>query len=81
MLFAVACGGSQSSYPNVGPGIGDDLADHLFPQAQFELGCPRNQIQLVKLAKYKVGASGCGRRAVYQRVPYVGWVQESGPGR
>ncbi len=75
--FMVACGGGQSTYPNVGPGISDRHADAIFGLAEFELNCPRQQIQLSKVAQYRVGANGCGNRALYMYVQNVGWVSNS----
>jgi len=48
-------------------------------QFAFQTGCPRDQLAWTPMqgAGHPVGVSGCGQKAVYKQVPYVGWVTDS----
>jgi hypothetical protein len=47
-------------------------------RASFELACPLNQLVVTELGEGTIGASGCGKRAVYKWVLHVGWVNNTG---
>ncbi len=46
-------------------------------RASFDLECPVAGIQVLELGGNSVGATGCGKRAVYTFVVHVGWVKNS----
>jgi hypothetical protein len=47
-------------------------------RAEFDLGCPRLQIQVIELDPSTRGASGCGKRATYKMSPMDGsWILNS----
>ena len=76
VLMVVGCGGGSASLPNVGPGISAPHAEQILGMAHFEMECPRDEIRLTKVAQYRVGATGCGRRMLYLGT-ISGWVSSA----
>ncbi len=47
-------------------------------RAEFDMGCPRLQIQVIEIDKSTRGATGCGKRATYKMSPMDGsWILNS----
>jgi hypothetical protein len=69
-VFAVACGVYTSDMAS--------FMDRGMPRASFELGCPKEQLQVTDLGHGTMGVRGCGKQAVYKEVSGAGWVNNTG---
>lgn len=78
VAISSACGSYQ--HPNVHGEMTQGTAEQLFSRASFEFNCPREQIELFRMAGRQVGATGCGQRGVYVRAGNAGWVLNSQAG-
>jgi len=74
VVGSIGCGGGQSTNPNVGPGINQRTGETILRKASFAMDCPEGEIQLTKLSRFSVGASGCGHRSIWVYAQGTGWV-------
>lgn len=62
-----------------------DFRETTLSRASFEMQCPQQQLTVEDLtpqeeaaAGSQMGVSGCGKRAVYVKTDYDGWVNNTG---